>query len=430
MLALRSDTCGRLAAPRRPERVDSRVHDTLLSGCARLFLPSPSLREFQRPMQQRRGRGNLATLFGVPQVPSDTPLRALLDGVAPAWLRSLWPGRCEKIRRAGGATECTRTVPRGAHQGDASTLMLAGTAAFPSTAVPCPACWQRHEGGGQGSFRHTGGSATLVKAGAHRGFPLEGEAGRNRDGPAKQAGALQAATRLMHRLRQEPPQMARLVGGAARDCHAPCLGPLRQPHRPHGLGCKPDAPREVSPWGAALEPLAACETGPWHEGPAGRRRFFTSRIARAVPLTPSRRIGGTLVAVWEHDQSGKLRYHTAWCTDLAVDAPHGAVVVRIGRSRWKIANEQWNVQTTHGDALAPKDGQGHQTRARVLYLLTLLAFVAQVLLARGAQRSQRCLATTSRRARWHTFRTTMRRIVVSSWGQFLLISLAEEGSSP
>ena len=65
---------------RRPDRVDYSLHDTLLSGFAMLFFQHPSLLEFQRKMQQRRGRCNLETLFGVTKVPSDTQMREILDG--------------------------------------------------------------------------------------------------------------------------------------------------------------------------------------------------------------------------------------------------------------------------------------------------------------------------------------------------------------
>ena len=224
--------------------------------------------------------------------------------------------------------------------------------------------------------------------------------------------------------------MALLVGGDDLYCHEPFIVQLRQQHLHHVLVCKPDSHREVYTWVADLERLSACERGQWHEGPACRRRFFTYRIARAVPLTTSRRVWGTLVEVWEHDQSGKLRYHNAWFTDLAVDATNVAVVVRIGRSRWKIENEQFNVQKNHGYELEHNYGHGQQTLAMVFYLLNLLAFVAHVILERGDQRYQRCLATTSRRELWHTFRTTMRMILVSSWAQFLLIYLDEAGPSP
>ena len=83
MMALLSDTFGRLADPRRPDRVDYSLHDTLLSGFAMMFFQYPSLLEFQRKMKQRRGRCNLETIFGVTQAPSDTQMRAILDGVAP-----------------------------------------------------------------------------------------------------------------------------------------------------------------------------------------------------------------------------------------------------------------------------------------------------------------------------------------------------------
>ena len=58
---------------RQLDRVDYSLHDTLMSGFAMMFFQHPSLLEFQRKMQQRRGRCNLETIFGVHEVPSDTP---------------------------------------------------------------------------------------------------------------------------------------------------------------------------------------------------------------------------------------------------------------------------------------------------------------------------------------------------------------------
>ena len=430
LIALLSDTFGRLADSRRPDRVDYSLHDTLLSGFAMMFFQYPSLLEFQRKMQQRRGRCNLETIFGVTQVPSDTQMRDILDGVAPELLRPLLPVLFEKMRRVGWAKEFKSTVPSGEHQGDYYTLMLDGTDYFHSTEIQCPGCVQQRDGGGQVHFRHTVVSATLVKAGSHRVFPLDVEEVRTSDGQEKQDCELQAAKRLIDRLRQEHPQMALLVGGDDLYCHEPFIMQLRQQHLHHVLVCKPDSHREVYTWVADLDRLAACETGQWHEGPACRRRFFTYRIARAVPLTTSRRVWGTLVEVWEHDQTGKLLYHNAWFTDLEVDAANVAVVVRIGRSRWKIENEQFNVQKNHGYELEHNYGHGQHTLSMVFYLLNLLAFVAHVILERGDQLYQRCLATTSRRELWHTLRTTMRMILVAGWTQLLLIYLDAEGPSP
>lgn len=88
------------------------------------------------------------------------------------------------------------------------------------------------------------------------------------------------------------------------------------------------------------------------------------------------------------------------------------------------------MQKNHGYELEHNYGHGQQTLSMVFYLLNLLAFVAHVILERGDRLYQRCLATTSRRELWHTFRTTMRMILVTSWTQFLWLYLDEGGSSP
>jgi hypothetical protein len=430
MIDLLSATFRRLPDARRPDRVHYSLHDTLLSGFAMLCFQHPSLLEFQRHMQQRRGRCNLATLFGVTEVPSDTPMRAILDGIPPELWRPLRPTLCEKIRRAGWARECTSLVPSGEHQGEYETVMRAGTAYFHSTQVQCPGCVQRVEASGEVHFRHTVVAATLVKAGSHRVLPLEVEEVRYSDGQAKQDGERNAAKRLIPRLREDHPQRPLIVGGDDLDAHEPFIAQLRAQRRHHVCVCKPGSHTEGYKWVDDLARLGACEAGQWDEGPAGRRRCFAYRVARQIPLTTTRRIWCTFVEVWERDRTGKLLYHNAWVTDLEVDSRNVAAVVPIGRARWKIEHEQFNVQKHHGYELEHNAGHGQQTLSMVFYLLNLLAFVAHVLFERGDRLSQRCLATTSRRELWHTFRTTMRMILVASWTQFLVIYVDETGACP
>jgi hypothetical protein len=218
-----STTFGLIPDTRCPDRVDYSLPDTLMSGFAMLFFQHPSLLELQRKMQQRRGRCNLETIFGVHEVPSDTQMREILDGVPVALLRQALPELCDKVRRAGWAKECKRTVPSGYHQGDYDTAMLDGRDYFHSTTIECPGCVQRTDANGEVHFRPTGVSATLVKAGSHRVLPLEVEEVRHSDGQDKQDGEVHAAKRLIPRLRQEHPQMPLIVGGDDLYCHEPCI---------------------------------------------------------------------------------------------------------------------------------------------------------------------------------------------------------------
>jgi hypothetical protein len=430
MIDLASQTFAPVPDPRAPERVDYSLHDTLMSGFAMMFFQYPNLLEFQRKMKQRRHRCNLETIFGVHDVPSDTQRRDILDGVPVELIRALLPALFDKIRRAGWGKEFTTELSSGSTPGPYYTLRLDGSDYFPSTRLRCPGCLERHDSSGQVHFRHTIVSGTLVTAGSHRVLPLDVEEVRNDDGQAKQDCEITAATRLIPRLRQEHPRLPLVMGGDDLYCHEPFVLQLREHRMHHVLVCKPGSHPEVSREVEAQDALGALERGQWHEGPACRRRFSTSRLARGVALTGSGRVRGTFLEVWSPNRSGKPLYHKAWFTDLAVTAENVAEIVGIGCSRWKIENEQFNVQKNHGYELTHNYGHGQQTLSMVFYLLNLLAFMAHMILDRSDRLSQRCLATTSRRALWHTLRTAMRMILVSSWSQMLLIYLDEEAQGP
>jgi hypothetical protein len=149
-----------------------------------------------------------------------------------------------------------------------------------------------------------------------------------------------------------------------------------------------------------------------------------------VALPGSGRVRGTFLEVWSHNRSGKQLDHNAWFTDFDVRAENVAEMVGIGRSRWQIENEQCNGQKNPGYELPHNSGHGTQTLSMGFYLLNLLAFIAPMILARGDRVYQRCLATASRRELWHTLRTAMRMIFVSSWSQLLLIYLDEDHPGP
>jgi hypothetical protein len=429
-IELLSDTFGVIPDCRHPDRSDYSLHDTLMSGFAMMFFQHASLLEFQRKMKQRRGRCNLETIFGVHDVPSDSQIREILDGVPVELLRQVLAKLFEKVRRAGWGSNFKSTIASGFQQGAYYTAMLDGSDYFHSTQIQCPGCLQRSDSNGDVHYRHTVVSATLVKAGSHRVLPLDVEEVCNSDGQDKQDCEINAAKRLLPRLRQEHPQLPLIIGGDDLYCHEPFVAQLRDLRLHHVLVCKPTSHPELYQWVDEMTRLDGCETGQWFEGPACRRRFYTYRIARSVPLTASHRLWGTLLEVWEHDRQGKQLYHNAWFTDLEVNTDNVAAISHIGRSRWKIENEQFNVHKNHGYELEHNYGHGKQTLSMVFYLLNLFAFVAHVILERGDRLYQRCLATTSRRELWHTLRTAMRMILVSAWAEFLLIYLDEDHPSP
>ena len=64
------------------------IVDAALAAYSVFFMQSPSFLAHQRDMQQRKGKDNAATLFGMSKIPSDNQIRNLLDPVTPDYFHA------------------------------------------------------------------------------------------------------------------------------------------------------------------------------------------------------------------------------------------------------------------------------------------------------------------------------------------------------
>lgn len=428
---LLATTFGAVDDPRAADQLNYPLHDTLMSGFALMFFQHPSLLQFQRAMEKKRRRCNLQTIFGVQEIPSDTQMREILDGVDPEPLRGVLPQLWEKVRRAGWGGRFTTTLPSGQQQGTYYTVALDGSEYFHSTKIQCSHCLRQLDPQGRGHYAHKIVGATVVRAGAHQVVPIDVEEVRNATAEsAPQDCELTAGKRLITRLRREHPQMALIVIGDDLYSHVPFVEQLQQLRQHYVLVAKPNSHPTLMAAVAATEGTEQSQCGQWTAGSGERQRTYTYRLARQVPLALESAVRVNYVEVWEHTASGDLLYHNSWITDLEVDATNVAVVVQIGRTRWKIENEQFNVHKNHGYELTHNYGHGQQTLSMVFYLLNLLAYVTHVVLALGDQLYQRCRAQESRRELWNALRVLVNAFLVASWQHLLEVYLEDAEASP
>ena len=250
---LLATTFGAVDDARAAEQLRYPLHDTLMSGFAVMFFQHPSLLQFQRAMEKKRQRCNLQTIFGVHEVPSDTQMREILDGVKPDALRGVLPQLWEKVRRAGWGGRFTTTLPSGEHQGTYYTVALDGSEYFRSTQIQCPHCLRQTDPQGRVHYSHKIVGATVVRAGSHQVLPLDVEEVRNATAEsAPQDCELTAGKRLITRLRQEHPQMALILIGDDLYSHVPFVEQLVQLRQHFVLVAKPAPIRPCWPrWRAA-----------------------------------------------------------------------------------------------------------------------------------------------------------------------------------
>jgi hypothetical protein len=183
----------------------------LRSAFALLFFQHPSLLEYQRRMQQRRGCSHLQRGFQVAAIPSDTQRREILDGVPTEPLRRVLPQTFAQRRRVGWTVRFVTAVEGQKYY----PIGLDGSEYFHSTQVHCPHCLPQRQANGETQYSHIVVGATVTRAGSHALLPLDVEAVGNSEEQETQDCELAAANRGGKRLRAEHRQLSLCIVGDA-----------------------------------------------------------------------------------------------------------------------------------------------------------------------------------------------------------------------
>ena len=419
-------TFAQIEDTRDPQRLTWELPAVLMSAFAMLFFQHPSLLEYQRRMKQQTGQSNLERVFRVAAIPSDTQMREILDGVPAEPLRRVLPQTFEQMRRVGWTARFVTEVGGEKYY----PVVLDGSEYFHSTQIHCPHCLQQRQANGETHYSHLVVGATVTRAGSHAILPLDVEEVRNREGQEPQDCELPAAKRLVKRLRAEHRQLSMCIVGDDLYGHEPLIAELQGLRLRFVLVAKPNSHPTLFAQVAEREQQGAGVHGTWTEGTGPRRRTFVYRSVTDVLLTQSGAVRFNFLEVWEHRPDGTVGYHNSWVTDFVVTPETVAAIVGIGRSRWKIENEQFNVQKNHGYELEHNYGHGQQTLSMVFYLLNLLAFLAHKLLEFGDRLYQQCRVGESRQGLWTLFRSAFYLLAFNTWEALLRYHLRETTAGP
>nr|QNO46189.1 hypothetical protein HNMILGLC_00003 [Methanosarcinales archaeon ANME-2c ERB4] len=114
----------------------------------------------------------------------------------------------------------------------------------------------------------------------------------------------------------------------------------------------------------------------------GRKtEIHTYRYANKLPI---RDTDDTLMVNWceltIRDERGKILYKNAFITDHMITAGNVTSIVRSGRARWKIENENNNTLKTKGYNPEHNYGHGDDHLSTLLVTLNILAFLIHTLM--------------------------------------------------
>jgi hypothetical protein len=402
-----------LSDQRRGDNGQYSMCDAAFGAFGVFYTQCRSFLAYQRLMQQRNGRNNAQSLFGVEHIPTDPQIRNLLDSVPLQQVQVSFWDIFALLADAGYVRDFQF----------ANTLLcsLDGTQYFSSTNVHCQNCTVSVHGETT-RYAHTILIPALVRPDKAEIIVLEPEFITPQDGAEKQDCERNAAHRWVKRNAAHFAGQRVTILADDLHCNQPTCQLLLDHHLDFIMTCKPDSHvtlyEEVTAL-AAMGAVGQIEDRTW-TGKGHERRTY-----RWVSQVPLRADAQALTVNWcdvtiVSETTGEVLYHNAFATSHVLNEQTVRDVVAAGRSRWKIENEGNNVLKNQGYCMEHNYGHGSQNLSMILLSFLLLAFLCHTVLQLADATYQRIRAAlVTRKEFFDDIRALTRYLYFESWEALL-----------
>lgn len=339
------------------------------------FTQSPSFLAHQRDLKLRKGRSNAEKLFALREIPSDNQIRGLLDPISPRHLSGYYQGMIRELERVGMLKE---------FQSFANMLLVAmdGTEYFSSKKIHCDQCSQRLLKNGDINYFHSVLTPVIVQPGKEHVISLEPEFIIPQDGHEKQDCETQAGKRWIENHGDFYTKRGVTILGDDLYSRQPFCQALKDKKLHFILVCKPDSHVNLYETVEFLNTQGVLGQKVVRNWNGRYAEIHTYRFTNRLPLRGDQ---SALDVNWceltiSREDSGDILYKNAFVTDFEVTDTTVEAIVRDGRARWKVENENNNVLKTKGYHIEHNFGHGSQCLASLLLSLNLLAFLLHTIL--------------------------------------------------
>jgi hypothetical protein len=355
---------------RTGQNVQYEIVDAGMGAFSVFFTQSASFLEYQEEMKRLKGRSNAENLFGIRDIPSDSHIRSLLDPVAPRHLHPMYRQVFEGLEVA-GILDTFRS------HGRSLLVALDGTEYFSSKKIHCANCSHRQLANGKTNYYHSVITPVIVQAGNEHVLSLEPEFIVPQDGEEKQDCEIEASKRWLETHGNYYAKRNATLLGDDLYSRQPFCQAVKDTKMHFILVCKEDSHPHLYETVAFLEAqgvLGKFQRRKWN-GKHGELHSY--RYSSQLPLRGGQdamQVNWVELTV-SHEETNEIMYKNAWVTDFEVLETTIETIVRDGRARWKVENENNNILKTKGYHLEHNFGHGSQHLSSLLLSLNLLAFL-------------------------------------------------------
>ena len=376
--------------------------DCLMSGLAIFSLKMPSLLQFEDYLSQDNIAQNIKALYGIGQVPCDTYLRERLDEINPLLIR-------KPFKQLFAALQRQKVLERFEYYEGHYLISLDGTGCFSSHQVHCDSCCVKNHKDGSVTYYHNMLGAVLVHPDEKTVIPLAPEPILKQDGDKKNDCERNAAKRLLEAMRGEHPHLKMIIVEDALYGNAPHISLIKSLDMRYIIGVKPDDHTYL---------FNLLKSSKMREKEVRDRNGVIHRYRwlNDMPLNESH--VDCRVNVLEYEEispQGKIQKFS-WVTDIMLVPSTVSIVMKGGRSRWKIENETFNTLKNQGYHFEHNFGHGYKHLSTVMAMLMFLAFLIDQAQETCCKLFQRALKNVKRRIRlWSKMRVLFEEYFIPSW---------------
>jgi len=350
------------------------IEDAAAGAFSIFFTQSPSFLVFQKAMQEKKGKNNAQTLFGMHQIPSDNHIRDLLDEVHPSYVFPIFSYILDGLHTL-GYLDMFRSI------NNTLLIPLDGTQYFSSHTIHCDNCSKKNHKNGTVTYSHSAITPVIVAPGNNKVIALPPEFITPQDGHKKQDCETAAAKRWIRAYAPLYKHLGITMLGDDLYCRQPLCVLMLDEELNFILTCKPDSHKTLYKWLKDLEAMKAIQTVVDRRWTGKAREIDTYRFVNQVPLRDS---DDALEVNWceltTTLEDGTVIYKNAFATNYEITKEKVKEVVAAGRARWKIENENNNILKTKGYHLEHNFGHGKKHLSSLLATFNILAFLFHTLL--------------------------------------------------
>jgi len=397
---------------RQEGKIRHRLHDVFMSGFAMMFFQDPSILQFQKRLEEGIHNNNLRTLFQVTSIPKDSQMKDVIDDVESRELEPLFEDFFHALQR-GKHLEPYQFL------GDYYLVSLDGSGYFSSDTISCPGCLVKKDKEGEERYEHQILQAALMRPNKKQVIPLAPEAIKNSDGSEKQDCEIEAAKRLIKKIRSAHPKLKMIIVADSLHSKQPFVKALKAERMSYILVAKPEDHKKLMEWVGEQRQLGEVSRIEVKDI-SDKKRLHIYEWINEVQLNGND--NAPLVNYFEYwlMNDGKVGYHNSWVTDIRISGENVGELVRGGRCRWKIENEVFNTLKNQGYHIEHNYGHGKKHLSMNFFLLNILAFFMHQIFELTDDLYQQCrMKFGSKRNLWDHIRVSTHMLIFPDWETLL-----------